>query len=1584
MRIAACEQRYRHFATARLAIPSDAIGSIAPCTPLQQGLLYESIKTSRSAYFNDFRYVLKDISLLQLESAWQKLVDETEILRTIFLQTDEGHIQVVLRNLDTPWIETSAHKGKSDNFLMEKKTAWRSANEHDFVRPFEVVIVRSAANTIMVVHMHHAVYDGISWDLLMRRLVESYGGRQTSKANKSFLRALPYGPLQSQPGAKDFWSSQLAKRTGSSLSRLAENEIGRSATARISFDDPKGLERVRRELAVSYQALIQACWMLVLQEVNPQIDTIGIIVSGRSINYDGADSVIGPMFNTVPFHIRPQPAETWKSLIMRCQEFNGNVITYQHTPLRDIQRWCGRGDGSSLFDTIFVFQNDSILGEDEKHWTPVESEAQPDYPLALDVTLGRDGGLRFLAAAQSHIADEKILQRMLARCTEALRTIVAEAHAAIADTMLLSNECIDIPDSAQPAAHPNLKRVAEFAWTDEALAVRQEIAKLAEVPDMNVDEHTSILAVGLDSIDAVKLSSRLRKVGLVVPVSAIMRAQTIPRIIDASKVEVPKSVSSTTGHVLKQQDRRIRKALEGFADFSNVERVLPATPGQEALLTDMIRSGFREYYNHDVLRVVPETKINKLMAAWQYVVDASEILRTSFVEVASPDIDATFAQVIHRPSKLEVDTVCLENGESLEVLFESIRSEVSTNHQQKPPMRLTLVRAQRDQHLILSLAHAQYDGYSLALLHDDVQRVYRGQVVSRPSNDVVLCKPVNNEAEQYWRSFLAGATISPFPLRAHLQRNSIMTIRSQRVSGLSANDARGFCRKESITLQALGQTCWSLVLAQHLSIRDVTFGVVLACRITAEAQNILFPTMNTVVMRAVLHGSRREMLRHIQGINGDMLAFQDTPLRTIQRLSAGSVATAVPSSAGLFDTLFIYQQRPDTISEQKPLYESVSGASEVEYPVAVEMEVCGEDVVLRAACKDNVLDTHGVATLLKQLDDVLCEMVRASEEPTVQFDGDTMSICALPPTTHKSASPVDLDRHDSLDEDADEADHWSDRELTIRTTLAKVARVPEDDISRTSTIENIGIDSISAIKVAALLRDHSIKLSVSEILRAKTTSKMAKSISDRDASTAQSAVDPERIVGDYLRRSGLQDIAGKMGVDPRHVESIWPATAGQTYMLRTWRLSDGQLFYPTFEYQLRGAGTTEAVYGAWQALVTRNPILRTVFCTTGNADIPILQLVLKKASESFQDSNSENAPISMEADQPMISLTCVEKDDGYLLRLKIHHALYDAVSLPLLIHDFESLLNEKRSLPATTSFPPFLALGLSDQTKHRRRQFWTQYLRDLRPIQLQQPSCHDQQRRIELFKPNAFMRCDRLVDLAKKEGVTLQALVFAAYSKIYASFHRDGTLGQDVVVGIYLSNRSHLEDLSDLRAPTLNLVPLAVRSPVSSSLLGLAKQVQADLQTIGSAENSSASLWEIHQWTGVKVDTFVNYLKLPDTEPDEQDGVAGDRVTLEELSSKRKQERSIVVEPEGGKFGVPKELEGLTAMAAYQVRPSSPSLSQARRANVFVFQHSLDIEATVAAGTLNVGVFCPEEMLDLQSAGAVVRDLSAAFTELVD
>ncbi|KAF2500520.1 nonribosomal peptide synthetase-like protein 2 [Lophium mytilinum] len=1571
---AAIQHRQRGTILDALQINSSDIECISPCTPLQEGMIARSLESEQPLYFVCFQLHLSSaVDETKLRSAFEKVFASTQILRTCFVNTEDGFLQVALRKPAFPWKQIAIpNSSEVDHHLTCEKEMWWKENKVSLQRPFELVLVKLPGRAVLALHIFHALYDGGSLPMLLAALLKEYSNLGSASYGPPFQSVLPFGPLRKSEGAQSFWSKILSAAQHRPFPSLAASSQIEDVVVTRNLEGLDRFEAIRRKLQVTHQAIAQACWATVMQAHVKGAVTLGIVVSGRSIDYEGAENTIGPLFNTIPFYIQVERPDTWATLVTRCHDFNTAAVPFQHTPLRDVMKWNKRTSKEPLFDTLFVYQRadgDSSTWAHNHLWDVVDDGSTADYPLAFEVEQSQDGALKLTIVAQGHVLDYSSASRLLDEFEATLNSLLTNAESLIADARG------DIFDSSDAALHPfqadRLPGIPSdpdtaYEWGLQASAIRDEIATLAGVDTVEINERTSIFELGLDSIDAIKLSSRLRRRQIEIPVSSIMRNLTVSRIAQHILSE-PSNKAPLHSDGMQLQLRTLEEIFRKSSPGKQaVDHVLPVTPLQEGMVAEMLSSDFTRYFNHDTLKLGSNVDITKLRDAWDTVFQQSPILRTSLMEIDDPTLDFSFAQIASRSPALPWDETELGNENQITQLINDIRKTAARSKSPTNLFRIHFVKCPGASYLVLSLAHALYDGWSLTLLHEDVRRAYYGQYKSRPSYRKVLEQTLNAsgpEANGFWQSYLSGAESVTFPRKGPSESQPDQQHRLERTSKIPLSQLISFSKKYGITLQTIGQAVWSLVLASYLHTLEVVFGSILSGRDSELTTDVLFPTMNTVAVRVFLHGTRLELLRDVQHNFASIRQYQHFPLRIAQRFAAS------PGKA-LLDTLFVYQKSPEaTLDTQKPLYESIGGLSDVEYPVCTEMEIVGNDLIWRCATHNSALDDEGAAELLDRLDLVLRNVMEHPNQPVIDITSNETSICGLAPYKTQDTSALMPDHAEDEEPSNTTSSAWSATELTIREVLSAVSNIPEDEVSKSITMFHLGLDSISAIKVSSLLRKRSVNLSVGDMLRAATVEKMAKLADQRKPDAPFSTSDTDALISAALEHQNVPAVLSRAGLSTDSFENILPASAGQVYMLCNWTNTRGTLFYPGFQYRALESLTVAILHRAWDELVARNPLLRTSFFATRDVETPFLQGVLRNATSSFHDiSDIEEAKRSRYIEenstcQPYVFLFAQRSANHWLLTLKIHHALYDGVSLPILIHQLQDLCNGSvAQAHQNYAFKRALAINSTEDARKKRRSFWTSYLEGASLRHLAQPS-NAASSRVEVFKPRLIENVGSLESLSRQGGLSIQSLFLAAYGKMYSAL-LPGTLDpkdEDLVIGLYLANRSHaIEGLPDGAAPTVNLVPLRIKTPQLTSLSDSALQIQHDIREIGTLENSAVGLWEISKWTGVRIDTFVNFLKLPaaDTEAAKQPLEIQEANGGEEAWSRTVDHAEKV---EG--FVLAKELLDNVVRESYL--------------------HTIDVEATIRNGALDVGVFCPVELLGMEGAGKVIEDLKRELMSLL-
>ncbi|KAL6854736.1 NRPS [Amphichorda felina] len=1542
-RVRAFGHRYMSLACRELGTSPSNIEYIAPCSPLQEGIISKALTLGeKGAYFNSFELSLgPTLQPAKIRQAWDDLIASEPILRTKFLATSSGFVQISLKHSQMHWKHlTCDTKEQAGSELHTERQNWVHQNATHISDPLELIHVQTPTTNSLHIHIFHAIYDGNSFDLMLSRIASCLRGNESgAERGPSFLQALSYGPLWSFDHCRTFWTEHLRDWVPSSMPSLSSTVSNGPVVASRALLGNK-IDTVRKTQNVTLQSVLLALWTSVLQQHHPAGLTTGVIVSGRSIDLPGVEHTIGPLFNTVPFFNTTLRAHTWASLVQRCHDFGTTILPFQHVPLQKIQKWLTKGQ--PLFDTLFTLQSDQHSDKPgENLWELRDGEPSPDYPLAVEFKTSKNGTIHASIIAQGHIANQSALESLLDQLELYLELMARHATEAVP----ARNDTSSIPTTDNAVNQVPINGFGEFAWTPIATTMRETVAVLAGVDTNDVGESTSMLELGLDSIDIIKLSAKLRGKQIEIAASQIMRLQTVARMAEAELASHSHEPVQLAEPDLDDIETKLWTHLQKRGlDMSNIEAVLPATPLQESMVAAMVQSGFEWYFNHDVLEVCEGVDLGRLKAAWTSLVEKLLILRTGFIEVQDEALDMTFCQIVYREQQHWREEVVGEDLAKVDEILQRAKTRAKEAEARRELFQMSLLTIGSRNYIVLSIAHALYDGWSLGLIYRELQRAYDGSspMTTHPESLFkILAKLPKSESENFWADYLGGTIPSLVSeLSTGVSEKSVMH-RLERTSSMTAGQIHSFCKKTSISLQALCQACWAMVLARWIEQLDVTFGVVMSGRDFEGAEDLVFPTMNTVAFRCILHGTAADFLQYLEENLRDVRDHQSYPLRKAQ------LAAKAPPG-GLFNSLFLLQKASDHVSSDT-LLKSVKGESAVDYPVCVEAEILGDSLVWRTACQSQFVSEAGASDLMDTIDQVMGFFTTSPDSELLSFSDNLVSICGQGPVRLRLVE----DQHGVATEEREEKNDWSGTSITIREVLSQVSGIPDSEIKLSQTLYHLGLDSISAIKVSSMLRRRGLDLTPRNLIAASSISHMA-DIAD-NKQPRQISDQPDAPWEPPLSIN-LDKLLAAHGLTQHEVSVVLPALPMQVYMLGTWQKALGTVFYPDFTFLFEYDCSMHVIAAAWEAVVKSTPMLRTCFVATDETSLPVLQVVLNPGTRIT------------EALCPMVAFRA-ERDqekDAWVLQLRIHHALYDGISLPAIMQNLAQAIVEP---PASTAPDQAMARWIRYTTnptleaaKTSRQHFWTGYLGGC-PRALNSESRTDYPiERVSYIRRSALRDSTALRQKAAHEGLSVQSLFLAAYAKVLLrreaahDICNDAAAESDphgspspIVFGIYLANRggSHDDDeLLPASYPRLNLVPLRVDA-CGGGLEAVASAIQRDLGEINSGGRADVGLWEIDAWTGVRLSSFVNFLSLPD-----------------------------VVDDAGGP-----EMRPVDGLA----QPVDCQREMARMGDIVVkdsFPPAIDVEASLHGDGLDIGVFGPSNLLAGDDAASdLVAEIVTALCE---
>ncbi|GAB1217071.1 hypothetical protein ATERTT37_006294 [Aspergillus terreus] len=173
------------------------------------------------------------------------------------------------------------------------------------------------------------------------------------------------------------------------------------------------------------------------------------------------------------------------------------------------------------------------------------------------------------------------------------------------------------------------------------------------------------------------------------------------------------------------------------------------------------------------------------------------------------------------------------------------------------PLRFTMLSRSAQQHLLLiRLSHAQFDGYCLPLLLEELSQAYSGRQPgpAAPQFSDALVAPRKREAESaalaFWQRFLRGSTMTYFPAQGKARHGRpLETVRVSASCALELDGDFGF------TFPTLVNAAFSLLLSRLLQRSDIVFGLVMNTRdnpLVPRSDRIIGPCININPLRVKL------------------------------------------------------------------------------------------------------------------------------------------------------------------------------------------------------------------------------------------------------------------------------------------------------------------------------------------------------------------------------------------------------------------------------------------------------------------------------------------------------------------------------------------------------------------------------------------------------------------------------------------------------------------------------------------------------------------------------------------------------------
>ena len=913
-------------------ISAGQIVDIYPCTPLQEACFVCTLNRPGSFQAQFSFKVSPTIDLTCLKHVWHKVTDSNPILRTRIIQTPMLQmLQVVTSNdVELPWQLVEEGSEVSPPMMGLGSPLVQFA--------LSLPVDDSSPSTFTLM-MHHSVFDGWSYRLLLEAAEAAFKGLNISRHN--FAPFINYILTVDMNIAKQHWALMFQGVRPVIFPRCPPpGYVPRSVTTADCHVKLNGWPRG----AYTPSMIIRLALALLISWCTDTNDVVfGVTVTGRTSPVSGIHQSTGPTIATIPIRVTLDPGMTVEDTLIIMQGHATKMIPYEQAGLRTIKRISEDAAAACGFQTLLVIQppakpkSPGIFQE-----RPENTSEQLKYNTHV-LTLVCDLG--DLSLVINGVADDALLPRdelltLLHRFEYLLHQITDRPSAEIGSIIpvgatgcmdglgaLTRVPCGDIRNCSSDHPHNNgkaqsvanevafnhvpdlvihAKKVSDQSKEEQA-KLREIFAHVLGVEIKAVGIHDDFFALGGDSAATMQVVMMSKQKGLALTTLDIFDGRTVDLI--ASRLEKqaslipenrPKKAKAAQFSLLDLTSpgtgRILTKAREALGiQESEIEDIYPCTAVHLGLLLTQTLDPFkfRSYTIWEVTLsdVHHHSTADRLQKAWISLARRHPVLRTVLIDIPARGRVNKAHHVVLKEAISDVHFLSCTDDDALSLLCKSPPQD-QQNYQY--PLQFTICKTNTGRVLCkLEGGQALVDATSVLILMRELAQVCKGQPPEPRGplySSVVeyLQKVPVAHSRQYWKDIMAGIRPCIFPQRdvEALQQKPlhVASISLTRVMTL-----KKFCARNKLTMGNVFEVAWGLVLKRHTNSDDVCFGTLVSGRDLPipEIQDMVGSFFNLLCARLHFNSqsSVLDVLQQNQREIGNRLSHQHYPLTESIRLS---------------------------------------------------------------------------------------------------------------------------------------------------------------------------------------------------------------------------------------------------------------------------------------------------------------------------------------------------------------------------------------------------------------------------------------------------------------------------------------------------------------------------------------------------------------------------------------------------------------------------------------------------------------------------------------------------------------------------
>lgn len=553
--------------------------------------------------------------------------------------------------------------------------------------------------------------------------------------------------------------------------------------------------------------------------------------------------------------------------------------------------------------------------------------------------------------------------------------------------------------------------------TDMEQKLRNSWGQTLKIDPESIKSADNFVALGGDSLSAMKLVSVCRTQGLDLTVADIFSHCTLPAM--AGIVRIGNSQEQTAVAPFSMISQSVGSACIEASHVCGVHRdaiedIYPCTPTQESLFTFSLKSP-KAYVAQRVACIPSHIRLEVWKKAWEEVVAGSPILRTRLAQLQEPGLQ----QVVLK------DNISWRHPSDLTQYLESDQNEKMDLGQSLARYAIVDHASDGKRYMVWTVHHVLYDGWSEPLILEKVNNSLKSQHIETQAHIGDFVKYVRNTDEvamrEFWQRELKGTVGPQFP---RLPSRDYLPVPNAMVEHQVAIKAGS----GPFTTATLIRGAWALVASQYTGSDNVVFGETLTGRDISlpGVESIVGPLIATLPVRIRIQRTStvESYLQAIRKCMLDRAPFQHMGMQNIRKVSpdaqhaceAGTGLVIQPESEGLGNVLGF--EEGDVVREALHFNP---------YPLMLACGIQKDGFRVCASFDNSLIETAQMERVLSQLEQACLELTKDfsrrvdeisclpdaelnqiwhwNQSPPLFFDEPSRALRARETTKHKSIYP---------------------------------------------------------------------------------------------------------------------------------------------------------------------------------------------------------------------------------------------------------------------------------------------------------------------------------------------------------------------------------------------------------------------------------------------------------------------------------------------------------------------------------------------------------------------------------------------------